>query len=100
MRSFFVLVLALGLLAEATGTGTSIVMPLQINLSERVPHMLDLVQRTHLPSAELPAAKDSYNTTVSSGVPLSTLNGFQEEWITSFNWENEQESINRYDIEP
>ena len=100
MRSFFVLFLALGLLSEATGTGTSIVMPLQINLSERVPHMLDLVQRTHLPFAELPAATDSYNTTVSSGVPLSTLNDFQEEWITSFNWEKEQESINRYDIEP
>jgi hypothetical protein len=100
MRSFSMLVLALGLLSEATGTGTSSVTPLQINLSERVPHMLDLVQRTYLPAAELPAAKDSYNTTLSSGVPLSTLNSFQEEWIISFNWENEQESINRYDIEP
>ena len=100
MGLFCVLVLALGLQSEATGTGISSVTPLQINLSERVPHMLDLVRRTHLPSAELPAAKDSYNTTLSSGVPLSTLNGFQEEWITSFNWENEQESINQYDIEP
>ena len=91
------LVLALGLLSEATGTGTSSITPLQINLSERVPHMLDLVQRTYLPPAELPPAKDRYNTTLSSGVPLSTLNSFQEEWIINFNWENEQESINRYD---
>ena len=100
MQSFSMLVFALGLLSEASGTGTSSITPLQINLSERVPHMLDLVQRSYLPAAELPAAKDSYNTTLSSGVPLSTLNSFQEEWIITFNWENEQESINRYDIEP
>jgi hypothetical protein len=93
------LVLALGLLSEATRIGTSIVKTLQINLSERLPHMLDLVQRTQLPSAELPAAKDNYNTTLSSGVPLSTLKSLQKEWITNFNWEKEQESINQYDIE-
>src|SRR5437773_1052583 len=99
MRSYFMLVLALGLLSEATRIGTSIIKPLKINLSERLPHMLDLVQRTQLPSAELPAAKDNYNTTLSSGVPLSTLKSLQKEWITNFNWEKEQESINRYDIE-
>lgn len=91
------LVFALGLLSEATGTVTSSVEPLKINLSERVPHMLDLVQRTHLPSTELPAAKDSYNTTLSSGMSLSILQSLQKEWVTSFSWEKEQESINRYD---
>jgi hypothetical protein len=91
------LVLALGLLSEAIETRTSGVKPLKVNLSERVPHMLDLVQRTHLPSAELPAAKDSYNTTLSSGMPLSILQSLQKEWVSSFSWEKEQESINQYD---
>ena len=98
MRLFLMLVLALGLLSEATRIGTSSVKPLKINLSERMPHMLDLVQRTHLPAAELPAAKDSYNTSLSSGMPLSTLQSLQKEWIASFSWEKEQESINRYGI--
>ncbi|KAK9318857.1 Alpha/Beta hydrolase protein [Lipomyces orientalis] len=96
MWSSSALILSLCFLSEAASRVTSSVKPLKINLSERVPHMLDLVHRTHLPPAELSAAKSSYNTTLSSGLPLSTLKSLRKEWITSFKWELEQESINQY----
>lgn len=86
------------ILSEAAETGTYSVKPIKIELSERAPRMIDMVKRTRLPAAELQSARDSLNISISTGVSLSTMNSLQKEWVTSFNWEKEQEFINQYDI--
>ncbi|PKK44349.1 hypothetical protein CI102_10297 [Trichoderma harzianum] len=58
--------------------------------------MLDLVKATHLPSTELQTAKMGPNNTLLTGMPLAILQQLQIEWITSFDWEKEQNSINKY----
>ncbi|WAO88679.1 EHN domain-containing protein [Fusarium falciforme] len=71
------------------------VRPFNIDLGDRVPRMLDLVKNTRLPAHEDPAAKDSYNITLSTGISLSTLKQLQTQWSTSFDWEKEQATMNR-----
>ncbi|KAI1127060.1 Alpha/Beta hydrolase protein [Nemania abortiva] len=71
------------------------VEPFEINLSDRVPRMLDLIRNTKLPSAELVAAVDSTNQSLSTGIPLQTLKDLQEEWVNGFDWDKEQASINK-----
>jgi hypothetical protein len=98
MKPLLMVVSALRLLPGAVGAGTYSVKPIKIELSERVPHMLDLVKRTTLPATELQPARDSLNSSISTGIPLSTMKSLQEEWITKFNWEEEQASINQYEL--
>ena len=93
------LVSALGLLSRAIGAGTNNVKPIKIELSERVPRMIENVKRTRLPAAELQPARESLNISISTGTSLATMQSLQKEWITRFNWEKEQESINQYDIQ-
>lgn len=71
------------------------VKPFKVDLSDRVPHMLDLIRNTQLPSSEFVAAVESLNDTLSTGIPLQTLKDLQKEWITDFNWDEEQASINK-----
>lgn len=59
--------------------------------------MLDLIERTTLPAAELAAAHTNLNMSLTTGMPLSTLKSLQTEWMTSFNWTQEQEQINTYE---
>ncbi|KAI8946654.1 alpha/beta-hydrolase [Xylaria longipes] len=84
-----------GVPADAVATQQSQVKPFEINLSERVPHMLDLIQNTQLPSSEFVAARESTNGTLSTGISLQTLKELQSEWITGFNWDKEQASMNK-----
>ncbi|KAJ8129684.1 hypothetical protein O1611_g3946 [Lasiodiplodia mahajangana] len=81
--------------AHAAPTQEFQVKPLEINLSDRVPHMLDLIKNTRLPSNELAAAVESVNETISTGISIQTLKSLKEEWITSFDWDEEQASINK-----
>ncbi|KAI0115656.1 alpha/beta-hydrolase [Nemania sp. FL0031] len=97
-RSLTFLFPALGLFrlsANAAPTQQFQAKPFEINLSDRVPHMIDLIKNTKLPSIELAAAVDSLNETLSTGISLQTLKDLKEEWITSFNWDEEQASINK-----
>lgn len=71
------------------------VRPFKVDLSDRVPRMLALVKNTRLPAHESPAARDSYNITLSTGISLSTLKQLQTQWSTSFDWEKEQAAMNR-----
>jgi hypothetical protein len=70
------------------------VTPFTVNLSSRVPHMLDLIGRTNLPSTELAAAHASSNMSLTTGMSLDTLKSLKKEWTASFNWTKEEEQIN------
>ncbi|KAI3316839.1 alpha/beta-hydrolase [Xylariaceae sp. AK1471] len=85
----------LGLPAKAVPARRFQATPFKINLSDSVPHMLDLIRNTQLPSSELPAAQDSLNSTLSTGISLQTLKDLKEEWVTDFDWDEEQASMNR-----
>lgn len=58
--------------------------------------MLDLIQKTTLPTTEDPAAVNSYNLTETTGLPLTTLASLRNEWINGFNWTAEEDAINKY----
>ncbi|PTB63158.1 alpha/beta-hydrolase [Trichoderma citrinoviride] len=75
---------------------TPVATPFKVDLSSRVPHMLDLIGKTVLPEADLPAAHASSNMSLTTGISVSTLKQLQTEWTTSFNWTKEQEQINTY----
>ncbi len=85
-----------GLPTNAVPTQQFRVNSFKVNLSDRVPHMLDLIRNTQLPSYELAAARESTNDTLSTGISLQTLKDLQKEWITDFKWDEEQASINEY----
>ncbi|KAJ2976284.1 hypothetical protein NUW58_g8126 [Xylaria curta] len=84
-----------GLPIDATPTQRLQVKPFKFNLSEQVPHMLDSIRNTQLPSREFVAAFESTNDTLSTGLSLQTLQDLRKEWITGFKWEEEQASINK-----
>jgi hypothetical protein len=63
--------------------------PFTINLSHEVPHMMDLVERTRLPTnAEYLDPK--------AGIALETLVSLKNELVHNFDWENEQKELNKY----
>ena len=68
--------------------------PFKIDLLDRVPHMLDLVQKIQLPALEVSAAHASQNLSVSTGIDLETLSSLREAWLTNFDWKTEQDSMN------
>lgn len=66
------------------------VKPYEINLTQGVPHILDLIKRTNLPAyPEYPGVGDS------AGISLRTLTDLQREWLAEFDWKKEQDEINR-----
>ena len=65
------------------------VRPFRIDLSSKVPRMLQLVSDTKLP---LPGP---YLTTDgSSGVNLDTLIDLRSQWLSDFDWHREQNALN------
>ncbi|KAH7260663.1 Alpha/Beta hydrolase protein [Fusarium redolens] len=63
--------------------------PFTINLSHEVPHMMDLVERTRLPTnAEYLDPK--------AGIALETLVSLKNELVHNFDWENEQKELNKF----
>lgn len=85
----------LGLFSEMVSAERYSVRPIKIDLSQHVPRMLDLARQTRFPASELSAARDSLNTTISTGLSLSDLKELQHEWVTTFNWEKEQLEMNK-----
>lgn len=67
--------------------------PFHIDLSSRVPRMLD-----HIKDTKLPAQPVYTNTGTSAGISLSLLESFRTEWLTSFDWDREQADMNKYVI--
>lgn len=65
--------------------------PFEIDLSDRVPKMIRQIQESHLPQS--PVYTD---TGISAGITLSDLKSFKQQWLTSFDWDQEQISLNKY----
>lgn len=96
MRTTLLLGACFGLLSKASAASTPAIKPFTVDLSSRVSHMLDLIEKTTLPAAELAAAHTNLNMSLTTGISLDTLKSLQKEWITSFNWTQQQEQINTY----
>jgi hypothetical protein len=62
--------------------------PFTINLSHDVPHMVDLIKRTHLP-------KSGEYLDPKAGIALDTLTSLRNEWVTDFDWDKEQRKLNK-----
>jgi hypothetical protein len=63
--------------------------PFKINLSSKVPHLKTLVHNTRLP------AKPLYpDLGADKGIQLDFLSSLKEEWVTSYDWDAEQATLN------
>jgi hypothetical protein len=96
MRMCWAKLLALSCLSEAS-QGNPVpseagyqLQPFHIDLSSKVPRMLDQIKRT-----ELPAHPVYINTGTSAGISLSLLEDFRTQWLTSFDWNREQQDLNK-----
>lgn len=96
MRSLLFLNLFLAKVSNAAAVASSAPTTFKVDLSSGVPHMLDLIQKTTLPTAEDPAAVNSYNMTETTGLPLTTLASLQNEWANGFNWSAVEDAMNTY----
>ncbi|KAK0756232.1 hypothetical protein N5P37_011147 [Trichoderma harzianum] len=67
----------------------------KIDLSHRVPHMVDMIKRTELPSSELEIAINSRNDSTNTGISLSKLGSLRSQWLHDFDWEKEQLELNQ-----
>ncbi|KAG8762227.1 hypothetical protein FRC12_009137 [Ceratobasidium sp. 428] len=65
------------------------VRPYKINLSSRMPHLKDLVQRTKLPSYSVLGISGA-------GVPLLWLKDRQSDWLSKYDWSKEEASLNKF----
>lgn len=97
MRVSFAKLFALGVLAGSSEANpvqpqhTSQVHPFTVNLSSRVPRMLEQIRNTRLLSQ--PVYTDAGNA---DGISLHDLQSLQKQWLTAFDWESEQKEINKY----
>lgn len=97
MKSTSILLLVSTFAGQTLSMGSQI-KPFKVDLSSRVPAMLDLICTTRLPAAEVPAANNSPNGTKNSGISLATLQQLRKRWLTDFDWNKEQNDMNRYDF--
>lgn len=97
MRVSFAKLFALGVLAGSSEANPvqpqhiSQVHPFTVNLSSRVPRMLEQIRNTRLLSQ--PVYTDAGNA---DGISLHDLQSLQKQWLTAFDWESEQKEINKY----
>ncbi|PYH88720.1 alpha/beta-hydrolase [Aspergillus ellipticus CBS 707.79] len=97
MRASWVKLLPLSCLYGASqgspihARNNSLIQPFHVDLSSRVPRMLDQIQNT-----KLPAQPVYVDTGSAKGIALSDLKSFREEWLTDFDWESEQNDINKF----
>ncbi|KAF8598945.1 alpha/beta-hydrolase [Ceratobasidium sp. AG-I] len=63
--------------------------PFKINLSSRVSHLKDIVQRTQLPNTSVLGS-------AGAGIDLTWLKNRQSDWLGRFDWEKEQASLNKF----
>ena len=94
LQNLALLAAAASSIIQRTAAGSSNeyhVRPFYIDLSEGVPRMLDLVQSTQLPKEpEYAGLGDT------AGIDLDVLKGLQEQWLTTFDWNREQQSLNSF----
>lgn len=65
--------------------------PFEIDLSKEVPRLLELVNQTQLPAnEEYPGIGATF------GIDLSVLKDLQTEWVSDFDWDAQQASLNKY----
>ncbi|KAF5566538.1 epoxide hydrolase [Fusarium phyllophilum] len=62
--------------------------PFTVDLSDGVPHMIDLAQKT-----ELPTNGDYFDP--NAGIRLETLQSLRKELIENFDWDTEQQKLNK-----
>lgn len=97
MPSLWTRTLASSLLFTVITMGTAFskedykLQPFEIDLSDRVPRMIRQIQEAHLPQA--PVYTD---IGTSAGITLSDLKSFRQQWLTGFDWNREQISLNKY----
>ncbi|QRV92975.1 epoxide hydrolase [Ceratobasidium sp. AG-Ba] len=65
------------------------VKPFKIDLSSKVPHMKDPIQRTKLPAY-------SVLGDAGAGIPLDWLKARQKGWLNSFDWNQEQAAMKKF----
>ncbi|KAI1074501.1 Alpha/Beta hydrolase protein [Whalleya microplaca] len=75
-------------------TGTAVaesydLRPFKVDVAGRVPHLLDLINKTNLPERENPGS--------SFGMNLDVLRSFKNQWTENFDWQTEQDIINQYE---
>ncbi|KAF5252538.1 hypothetical protein FANTH_2432 [Fusarium anthophilum] len=63
--------------------------PFTVDLSDGVPHMIDLTERTNLPT-------NGYYFDPNTGISLETLESLRKELIEDFNWDAEQQKLNKF----
>lgn len=64
--------------------------PFTINLSRRVPRMMELIKNTQLPEeSQYPGVESHF------GIDLEVLKSLRENWLNKFDWEKEQAYLNR-----
>lgn len=72
------------------GKGSSFnLKPFTVDLSDGVPHMIDLAERTRLPTEG-----DYFDP--NAGISLETLQSLRRELIENFDWNAEQQELNKY----
>jgi hypothetical protein len=62
--------------------------PFKIDLGGEVPHLLDLVRSTRLPSSPL------YPVGPDKGIELDFLTTLRNEWLDGFNWTTQEAALN------
>ncbi|KAG9080422.1 hypothetical protein FS749_008010 [Ceratobasidium sp. UAMH 11750] len=66
------------------------VKPFKIDLSSRVPRMKDMIERTVLPERSVLGS-------AGAGIALTWLKNRQTEWLESFDWQKEEDHLNKFD---
>jgi len=78
-------------LGNATPVENPSVNPFKIDLSSEVPRMLKLVKESRLPDKpEYPGLGSSF------GIDLDVLKDLKRKWVDDFDWNKEQEKLNKY----
>ena len=65
--------------------------PFHIDLSDKVPHMLNLIRSTNLPEKpEYPGIADT------AGIDLNVLKSLQKQWLSGYDWVEDQAYMNQF----
>jgi hypothetical protein len=79
---------------EASPKPSPRVQSFKVDLSKRVPRMLDLIKNTRLPDKpEYPGVGGSF------GLDLDVLKTLKNEWIQDYSWQKDQSYMNRYEFQ-
>lgn len=69
--------------------------PFQFNISDRLPRMYEQLRETKLPDEpQYPGVG------ATKGIDLDVLKSLRDQWLNEYNWEQDQEYLNRYGADP